>query len=206
MEIRTYFLDELPPILRRCVDLGYAIFTDYNYDLNLIACRSPSRESGKFDDMFHVVYRMGDRYIQESYPCTTDAGLYWMHNPSRVEGTAILVAGQYRGVYKLDRHAGKYLALCQRNGSVSVYRDNNRDNILDHDPQTIQTGSGFGINIHRASVYSAEERGLTQEVGRYSAGCIVIQDSGDFDRLIALAKKQRDTLGYDTFSLTLLED
>ena len=201
MEIRTYFLDNLPPILRRCADLGYAIFTDYNYDLNLIACRSPSRISGVFDDVFHVVYRMGDRYIQESYPCTTDAGLYWMHNPSRVEGTAILVAGQYRGVYKLDLHAGKYLALCQRNGSVSVYRDNNRDDVLDMDPQTIQTGSGFGINIHRAhSQYDVEE------VGRYSAGCVVIKDSGDFDRLIALAKKQRDTLGYDTFSLTLLED
>jgi hypothetical protein len=200
MEIRTYFLDNLPPILRRCADLGYAIFTDYNYDLNLIACRSPSRVSGVFDDVFHVIYRMGDRYIQESYPCTTDAGLYWMHNPSRVEGTAILVAGQYRGVYKLDLHAGKYLALCQRNGSVSVYRDNNRDDALDMDPQTIQTGR-FGINIHRAhSQYDVEE------VGRYSAGCVVIKDGGDFDRLIALAKKQRDTLGYDTFSLTLLED
>ena len=206
MQIRTYFLDELPPILRRCVDLGYAIFTDYNYDLNLIACRSPSRVSGLFDDVFHVVYRMGDRYIQESYPCTTDAGLYWMQNPSRVEGTAILVAGQYRGVYKLDMHAGRYLALCQRNGAVSVYRDNNRDDILDHDPNTIQLGTNFGINIHRASAHSTAESGLTENVGRYSAGCIVIQDSGDFDRLIALAKKQRDTLGYDTFSLTLLED
>ena len=206
MQVRTYDLDDLPPLLRRCNDLGYAIFTDYNYDLNLIACRSPSRESGKFDDIFHAIYRMGDRYIHESYPCTTDAGLYWMHNPSRVEGTAILVAGQYRGVYKLDMHAGRYLALCQRNGNVSVYRDNNRDTILDHDPQTIQTGSGFGINIHRASVHSTQENGLTENVGRYSAGCVVIQDSGDFDRLIALAKKQRDTLGYDTFSLTLLED
>ncbi len=200
MDIRTYDLGDLPPLLRRCKALGYAIFTDYNYDLNLIACRSPSRVSGLFDDVFHVIYRMGDRYIQESYPCTTDAGLYWMHNPSRVEGTAILVAGQYRNVWKLDRHAGKYIALCQRNGAVSVYRDNNRDDILDHDPSTIQTGSGFGINIHRASSVR-----VVEDVDRYSAGCIVIQDSGDFDRLIALAKKQRDTLGYHTFSLTLLE-
>lgn len=206
MEIKTYPLGELPPLLRRCKDLGYAIFVQYNYDLNLIACRSPSRESGKFDDMFHVVYRYGDRYIQESYPCTTDAGLYWMHNPARVEGTAILVAGQYRNVYKLDLHGGKYLALCQRNGAVSVYRDNNRDSVLDHDPETIQTGSGFGINIHRASAHSTEEGGLTEDVERYSAGCVVIQSRDDFDRLIALAKKQKDDLGYDTFSLTLLED
>ena len=206
MEIKDFPIGDMPPILKKCKDLGYAIFTDYNYDLNLIACRSPSRESGKFDDMFHVVYRYGDRYIQESYPCTTDAGLYWMKNPSRVEGTAILVAGQYRNVYKLDHHRGKYLALCQRNGPVSVYRDNNRDDILDHDPKTIQIGSGFGINIHRASAHSTEERGLTENVGRYSAGCMVIQDRDDFNRLIALAKKQVDTLGYVSFSLTLLEE
>ena len=206
MEIRTYALGDLPPLLRRCTELGHKIFTDYNYDLNLIACRSPSREAGVFDDMFYVIYRMGDRYIQEAYPCTTDAGLYWLYNPSRVEGTAILVAGQYRGVYKLDMHAGRYLSLCQRNGAVAVYRDNNRDHILDHDPNTIQLGTNFGINIHRASAHSTQENGLTENVGRYSAGCVVIQDSGDFDRLIALAKKQRDTLGFDTFSLTLLED
>ena len=205
MEIKTYPLGDLPPLLKRCKALGYAIFTDYNYDLNLIACRSPSRESGKFDDMFYVIYRHGDRYIQEAYACTTDAGLYWMHRPSRVEGTAILVAGQYRNVYRLDHHGGRYLALCQRNGKVSVYRDNNRDDILDHDPDTVQAGY-FGINIHRASAHSTEESGLTENVGRYSAGCIVIQDRGDFDRLIALAKKQVDTLGFINFSLTLLED
>ena len=205
MEIKTYPIDQLPPLLQRCKDLGYAIFTKYNYDLNLIACRSPSREAGKFDDVFHCIYRLGDRYIEESYICTTDAGLYWLRNPSRVEGTAILVPGQYRNVYRLDKHGGKYLALCQRNGVVHVYRDKNRNQILDYDPDSIQSGY-FGINIHRASAHSTQERGLTEDVGRYSAGCMVIQDRDDFDRLIALAKKQVETLGYKNFSLTLLED
>lgn len=200
MEIMMYDLFQIPPLLRKCQALGYKIFTEQNYDLNLIACRSPSREAGKFDDIFHVIYRVGDRFIHESFPCTTDAGLYWLHNPSRVAGTAILVPGQYRSVYKLDMHAGKYLALCQRNGVVQVYRDNNRDSILDHNPDSIETGY-FGINIHRASRY-----GEAEDVGRYSAGCIVLQSPDDFDHLIALAKRQRDTLGYDTFSLTLLED
>ena len=200
MEIRTYRTSELPPILRRCKDLGYAIFTEKNYDLNLIACRSPSRVANAFDDVFHVVYRVGDRYFQESYPCTTDPGLYWLHNPSRVEGTAILVPNQYRNVWRLDYHAGNknHLALCQRNGAVQVYRDSNRDEVLDMDADTIMKG-WFGINIHRASTKYIED------VGRYSAGCIVIQVKDDFDRLIALAKKQVDQLGYQNFSLTLLE-
>jgi len=202
MEIRSYPITELPPILRKCKDLGYAIFTDKNYDLNLIACRSPSRVANEFDDVFHVVYRVGDRYFQESYPCTTDAGLYWLHNPSRVEGTAILVPNQYRNVWRLDYHAGNksHLALCQRNGPVQVYRDSDRNEILDMDPDTIMEG-WFGINIHRASSKHTAER-----VERYSAGCIVIQEKDDFDRLIALAKRQRDQLGYHNFSLTLLED
>ena len=160
MDIKTFDAANLPPILQRCKDLGYKVFTDKNYDLNLIACRSPSRESGKFDDVFYEVFRLGDRYIQESYLCTTDAGLYFMHNPARVAGTAILVAGQYRGVYKLDMHRGKYLALCQRGGKVAVYRDANRDEILDHDPDSIQEGY-FGINIHRASAHKSLD-----EVGR----------------------------------------
>ena len=201
MEIRSYHISELPPILRRCKALGYAIFTEKNYDLNLIACRSPSRVANEFDDVFHVVYRVGDRYFQESYPCTTDPGLYWLHNPSRVEGTAILVPNQYRNVWRLDYHGGNksHLALCQRNGAVQVYRDSNRDEILDMDPDTIMKG-WFGINIHRASSkYTAEK------VERYLAGCIVIQEKDDHDRLIALAKRQRSQLGYHNFSLTLLE-
>ena len=76
---------------------------------------------------------------------------------------------------------------------------------MDYDPDSIQSGY-FGINIHRASAHSTQERGLTEDVGRYSAGCMVIQDRDDFDRLIALAKKQVETLGYKNFSLTLLED
>tara|TARA_R100000152_G_C6772603_1_gene199581 strand:+ start:1252 stop:1860 length:609 start_codon:yes stop_codon:yes gene_type:complete len=202
MDIKTFDLGHIPPILQKCLSLNYKIFLNKNYDLNLIACRSPSRESGKFDDLFHVIYRMGDRYVQETYSCTTDAGLYWMHNPSRVEGTAILVPGQYRNAYKLDYHGGNksHLALCQRGNTVQVYRDSNRDNILDHDPDSIQEG-WFGINIHRASTSHVAEN-----VHKYSAGCIVIQEIDDFNRLIALAKKQIDTLGYESFSLTLLED
>jgi len=57
---------------------------------------------------------------------------------------------------------------------VKVYRDNDKDEILDMTPDTIQAGL-FGINIHRASVDHRPNR-----VGRWSAGCQGLADPRNF--------------------------
>ena len=93
-------------------------------------------------------------------------------------------------------HGGKYEALCQRNGKVSVWRDNNKDQILDREGNHHQ---GYGINIHRASAYST-----TQNVERYSAGCTVIANPEDFDVFLNLCKKQVSVNGWEKFTYTLL--
>lgn len=70
-------------------------------------------------------------------------------DPSRVrkgrgtgaaKGMAMLKAGLYR-VHKLDLHRGKYLALCQRAGPVTVIRDG-----IEQDYE--ETSAWLGINIH----------------------------------------------------------
>ena len=38
----------------------------------------------------------------------------------------------------------------------------------------------------------------------YSAGCQVFKDRAGLDKLVELAKLQRDTLGYKTFTYTLI--
>ena len=48
--------------------------------------------------------------------CTTLPGLYWLENPMNSKGCAILKEGQYKGVYEIDLHNGKYEAICQRLG------------------------------------------------------------------------------------------
>jgi hypothetical protein len=61
------------------------------------------------------------------------------------------IASLKRGVwpaYKIDYHRGEYLALCQRNGKVTVRRDNEDE----------ETGY-FGINIHRGSINSTSSLG-----------------------------------------------
>mgnify|MGYP003634946354 FL=1 len=112
-----------------------------------------------------------------------------------VDGTAILVPGQYRSVYRRDLHQGKYEALCQRGAEVSVYRDDNRDRRHDMDPSTIDTGY-FGINIHKAG------RASTQ-VDKWSAGCQVISRSDEFATFMDLTEEGAERHG-NSFTYTLL--
>ena len=181
---------------------GYATFEDrHPFDLNVFGVRSSSTTPNAFDDLVGVVYRDASLEWQlEYWNATTDPGLYYLEHPMRTEGTAILVPGQYRGVYKLDYHRGKYIALCQRSGRVKVYRDNNRDDVLDWNGDT--SSGMYGINIHRASA-----RGTSTSVDRWSAGCQVIANPDDFDRLIALARTQIEYHPtWSKFTYTLLEE
>ena len=85
--------------------------------------------------------------------------------------------------------------LCQR-GKVKVWRDNNKDNILDWEGE-IDTGDNFGINIHRANPNK-----IVTKVDTYSAGCQVIANIADFTRMMGLADKQTRK----TFTYTLLTE
>lgn len=167
--------------------------------LNLIGIRSKNRRANKFDDWFTITYRSDKNYYKTYiYPCTTDPGSHWLSNLLNPKGCAILVPGQYVNVYSLDLHRGKYEALCQRNGPVRVYRDKNKDEILDMAPKTIHKGE-FGINIHKAG------DGLTKFVGPYSAGCQVFANEEDFYHARSLWRKSRDIYG-NFFTYSLLEE
>ena len=114
-----------------------------------------------------------------------------------VKGTAILVPGQYRGSHKIGLHRGKYKALVQTGGRVCVYRDNNKDDILDMDPATEQDGY-FGINLHKAGSHSTE-------VDKWSAGCQVWANADDFAAFMAIVEKSAETYG-PQFTYTLIDE
>lgn len=179
---------------------GYAFFTEGAYNLNLVGVRRHNQGTNEFDDLFSVVYRESAEgpLLAQRFACTTDPGEHWLRHPMNAKGTAVLVPGQYRRTYKIDLHGGRYSALCQRGGAVRVYRDGDRDAEMDLHPGSIETGE-FGINIHRG-----HQRGITEEINRYSAGCQVIQDAADFDELMVLARQSRARWG-EWFTYTLLE-
>ena len=95
-----------------------------------------------------------------------DPGYYWREHLMNPDGTGILVRGYYRGGWRIGMHKGQYRALVQ-NKPVKLYRDKNRDLVLDRDPSTIQEGM-FGVNIHKAGANSTQ-------VDKWSAACSVIQ-------------------------------
>ena len=175
---------------------GYPFFDHGDYNLNLIGLRTNDQRSELFNDWLIVAYRQNDYPQMLAFPITTDPGLYYRENPCNVKGAAIVVPGHYPKLWQIGKHKGQYDALVQH-GSITVYRDNNRDTVLDCDALTAVEG-GFGINLHKAG-YSSKV------VGKWSAGCQVFQQSADFDYFMALARRSAISWG-GQFSYTLLTE
>ena len=185
----------LPYILREVRDLGYDIFESANFDLNIIGERCQTNTNA-FDDVLHVVYKVNGLWQHEQFKCTTDPGYYYLQNPSRVQGTAILMPGQYKSSHIIGLHKGKYKALVQR-APLKVYRDSNRDTNHDVDASTVEEGF-FGINIHKAGTNSTR-------VDKWSAACTVISNAAHYERFLALCEAQVAVNGWREFTYTLIE-
>ena len=177
---------------------GYAFFTEGDYNVNIIGIRNPNQIANSFDDSLICAYKVFGEWIIKEWQITTDAGRYWLKNPMNSKGTAILVPNQYRSVYKIDLHLGKYEALCQRNGKVEVWRDDNKDQILDFNDSTKEWGY-FGINIHRSNPNNE-----SKVVEKWSAGCQVIAANDDWTAFMKIMRKARDVWG-NSFTYTLIE-
>tara|TARA_B110000196_G_C21150518_1_gene669313 strand:- start:3035 stop:3829 length:795 start_codon:yes stop_codon:yes gene_type:complete len=181
-------------------DKGY-VYKEGNLNLNITGIRNSKtkgRVTNHYDDWLTLTYNIDGEQRYHCWPITTDPGLHWIHHPLNNDGCAILVPGQY-DAYKIDKHRGKYDALCQRAGKVKVYRDGDKDDVYDYDGDTITTGY-YGINIHRSSAYKT-----TNYINKYSAGCQVFSDPDHFDDFMDIVKKSRAMGGNEVFTYTLVE-
>lgn len=149
---------------------GYKVFKKRDYNINLIGCRSVANQNGEmvkniFNDSIFVLYKRDKQWQVFKYIATTVPGLTYFKTPMMKEfGTAIMKPGQYFGAYSLGYHFAQP-ALVQV-GTVSLYRDTDRDNIIDISESTVQSGNWMGINIH----YSWDNK----TVDNFSAGCQVL--------------------------------
>jgi len=193
----------LPSILRRVQKAGHKVFTTGDYNLNIVGVRTASRTSNAFDDNLFCVYRIKGEWKLWHWYITTDPGTYYLENPMNVKGTAILCPGQYRGAWRFGLHRNKYEALVQHK-AVKVWRDSNRDAVLDLDvPFRVAHEGKFGINFHRSTTAS----GGSTKIGKWSAGCQVFAHPEDYIQFLGLCKRQIEHHPtWMTYTYTLLED
>ena len=176
---------------------GYKTFHGL-YDLNIIGIRTADDDSNTFNDWLTVSHQRNDGTLAfYAFQATTDPGTYWREHPQNVKGTAKVCHGQYRGLWELGKHRGKYEALTQVGGiDVTRYKKGNTD----AENHKIHHGV-FGINLHHAS-----SSGSSQLVDKWSAGCQVLADIDDFNFLMTLCKRQISSGVGSKFSYTLMSD
>jgi hypothetical protein len=173
---------------------------DKKLNINIIGVRRDNQGSNTFDDFLLVMYREEELMVTNRYQITTDPGKYWLKNPINPKGTAILVPGQYRSTWKLGKHQGKYEALVQRK-PVKVYRDNNKDEIIDYNNIALTLDQGyFGINLHRSNPYDE-----SYVINKWSAGCQVFKKVEDYNSFMELCKESAKIYG-NSFTYTLITE
>ena len=190
--------------IRRALEhKGYKFFENGDYNVNIVGIRNSltkNQVTNKFDDLITVCYKIGGEWNYHEFDCTTDPGTHWVENCMIPEkGVAILKEGQYRGSHKIRKHQGRYEALGQCR-PVTVYRDNNRDDVYNLNTEKTDTGL-FGINIHRATKYAGKK---STQVDKWSAGCQVIASNDDWTKFMKIMRKARDTWS-NSFTYTLIE-
>ena len=179
---------------------GYRWFEGGDYNLNIVGVRNSEtggKVTNKFDDCVTVSYSVNGENKFHCFEATTDPGSHWERNLLNKDGVAILVPGQYRGSHTIGLHQGKYEALKQQK-PLKVYRDNDKDGVYDFLEENIHEGI-YGINIHRASA-----TGTSVQIDKWSAGCQVIANNKNFDKLMEVANKAAKVWG-KSFTYTLIE-
>lgn len=170
------------------------------YDVNIVGVRNTSpavykKVTNVFDDCLTISFK--DEKGTWQFYCwlaTCDPGKKGVQQYHNKKGVARLVPGQYRTTWAVDKHQGKYDALCQRLNEVTVWRDGNRDLVFD---EAVKDTGMFGINIHKAGQDSTW-------VENWSEGCQVFKRVKDFDVFMSICKKAAKIHG-NKFSYTLLE-
>lgn len=190
-----------------------AMFKKMNYELidtpyypNLYGVRKETSVPNRFDDFVGAVWKdKNGKWLSCCYEATTDAGSFWLQNPMNVNGTAIIVPGQYKNVYKIGTHTG--YAAYEQIKPFTYVRDNNKNNVLDWlyrvvgYKKYIENGK---TNLHHAGKIAATPSTLVE---KWSAGCQVVRRILEFGALLSLGKDFITIFkGKNEFNYTLFEE
>ena len=171
-----------------------------DFDVNIVGVRNnvatiADKVTNVFDDCMTLSFKEGGVWKFYCWAITTDPGTKAVKEFSNPNGVARVVPGQYRGMWAVGLHQGKYEAMRQVK-PVKVYRDKNKD--MSFNETVIQEGI-FGINGHRSSPTSE-----SMYVENWSEGCQVFKKIKDFNEFMVLINKAKAIHG-NAFTYTLLE-
>lgn len=135
-------------------------------------------------------------------PGTTDPGVYYYENPMNDKGTFHLKTKFHKNIWCFGKHRG-YEALvndwryCL---PTEGWRDANFNFEFDEDDITVK--GHYGINFHRMHPIN-----IVNKIGRYSAGCQVVQDPKHFEKILNRCKQTNKykSPGKSIYSYLLLD-
>lgn len=190
-----------PLIQRLYEEKGYVFFTQ-PFSMNIYGIRNAVRKSNNFDDILGVFYYNKNGVgLDFQIACTVDPGRDWLIKPMMPEyGTAAIVPGQYRRVWKRGEFKTEP-ALIQV-GSFRLFRDNDRDDQLDYNPeQTAVWGPQAGIFLHA----NFQRHDPAQDVGPSSAGCVVPESRRDHINFFSRIDQQSANGLGDLYTFSLFD-
>jgi hypothetical protein len=191
--------DYFPDRIEKAFEKNNYELNEEPYHLNLFGIRSTIEQPNKFDDLLGFWYRdFGNTACCMFMSGTTHPGAYWLLHPMNKLGTAIVVPGQYKNLWMIGMHKGKYKALVQIN-PIKVYRDNDGDNVLDIFGPNVKIQEGmFAIELHHAGIHSVD-------INDWSAGCQVVANQADYWGAFDVFERQV-SLGYKYFDYSLFKE
>lgn len=160
--------------------------------------RPISDEIDKWNDRILLVRNTGEILVNTAG--TTEPGKYYTMTPMNIRGAARIALGFQDNIWTFGWHF-KQKALVQC-APIKVHRDLNKDGYRTGDIVTIE--NGMGLNFHTTADVPG---GKPPMVGRYSAGCVVTQDSTVFYNKImpTLRSSGRNTFGIFVIDPTQLK-
>lgn len=141
-----------------------------------------------FDDKFYLFY--GTKFIMV-VSGTTNAGTTGLMNYQKYNKHGVLVVKTnewYHGLWKFGYHKGKMPALKQIR-PIKYFRDFNKNTRVEEIGKLYEGIKG--INFHTVS-YNNNLSFIRKLIGGWSVGCQVINNVGQYFKMLNLVKKQKE--------------
>lgn len=153
------------------------------YYPNLFGIRTETNTPNRFDDWIGAVYKdKAGKWCSYCYNGTTDPGQYWLEHPMNINGTAIIIPGQYLKVYKIGTHTG-YKAY-QQCKAMAYVRDTNKNKVLDLLYRIV--GHKIYFEIASTNLHHANSNTVSTVDDKWSAGCQVVASPTEYECLLDL--------------------